>query len=228
MSVLLALLAVAATGGIALWTYQQDQKRRAALAQFALAKAWTFEPDDRRGLVDRWSEPPFGIGHSRRASNVMSGVVSGRPMLAFDYRYKVTTSTGKSRSTRTYKYGVCVLGLPTYLPPLEVGPENLLTRFGSALGIDDIELESEDFNRAFRVRGAPRFAHDVLTPRTMETLLRSECRSWRIAGSDILAWDDGLQGPVEILSRLATLDGVVTAIPDFVWKDHGVEPPAGK
>lgn len=225
MSVLLALLAVAAAGGVALWTYQQDQKRRSALAAFAAAKGWIFEPDDRRGLAERWSDPPFGIGHSRRASNVMSGTVDGRPMLAFDYRYKITTSTGKSRTTRTYTYGVCVLGLPTYLPPLEVGPENVLTRFGNALGLDDVDLESEDFNRAFRVRGAPRFAHDVLTPRTMERLLRSECRSWRIAGTDILAWDDGKPGPVEILSRLATIESVVESIPDFVWKDHGATPP---
>ena len=225
MSVLLALLAVAAAGGVAFWTYQQDQKRRAALAAFAAAKGWDFEPLDRRGLAERWSDPPFGIGHSRRVVNVMSGVVGGRPMLAFDYRYKVTTDTGKTRSTRTYTYGVCVLELPTYLPPLEVGPESVLTRFGNALGMDDIELESEDFNRAFRVRGAPKFAHDVLAPRTMETLLRSECRSWRITGREILAWDDGKHGPVEILSRLSTLEAVIDGIPDFVWKDHGAGSP---
>ena len=227
MSILLVLLGAAAAAVVGWWSYQQDQKRRAALAAFAAAKGWSFEPGDPHGLADRWPEPPFGIGHSRRASNVMTGVVDGRAMFAFDYRYKVTTSTGKSQSTRTYHHGVCVLALPAYLPSLEVGPENVLTRFGNSLGLDDIELESEDFNRTFRVRGAPRFAHDVLTPRTMEALLRSGCPSWRIAGAEVMAWDDGKNEPLRVLASLAALEQVVEGIPDFVWKDHGAVPPTG-
>ncbi len=227
MSALLVVVAIAAAIAIGWWAYQQEQKRRAALASFAAAKGWTFSPENRLGLDDRWSDAPFGIGHSRRASNVLSGTVNGHPMVAFDYRYKVTTSNGKTSSTRTYSYGVCVLGLPTYLPSLEVGPENVLTRFGSVLGMDDIELESEDFNRAFRVRGDAKFASDVLTPRTMEALLRSGCPSWRVTGTDVLAWDDGKQSPLEILARISTLTTVVDSIPSFVWKDHGVDPAAG-
>jgi hypothetical protein len=225
VSAALVVLAIAAAVAIGWFAYQQEQKRRAALAAFAASKGWTFEPHDRHGLDDRWSDAPFGTGHSRRASNVMSGSVDGRPALAFDYRYKITTSNGKSSSTRTYNYGVCVLGLPAYLPSLEVGPENVLTRFGNALGLDDIELESEDFNRAFRVRGDAKFACDVLTPRTMEALLRSGCPSWRITGTDAMAWDDGKQSPLEILARISTLTTVVDAIPSFVWKDHGLDPP---
>ena len=225
MSVLLPLLAVVAAAAVGWWQWQAEQKRRAALEAFAASKGWAFAAADHSGLADRWTEPPFGIGHSRRASNVLSGIVDGRSVVAFDYRYKVTTDTGKSRSTRTYSYGVCVVALPTYLPRLEVTPESMLTRFANVIGVDDIELESEDFNRAYRVRGAAKFAHDVLSPRTMERLLASGAPSWRISGAEIIAWDDGKQSPVEILSRLAVLDGVVDSIPAFVWKDHGAVPP---
>lgn len=224
---LILVVGAALAGAVVYLQYQRDQQRRAELAAFAASKGWAFDPVDRVGLAARWVDPPFGIGHSRRVSNVLSGTERGREMLAFDYRYKVTTSNGKSTSTQTYTYGVCVLALPAYLPPLEVGPENLLTRFGGALGFADIELESEDFNRAYRVRGAAKLAHDVLSPRTMELLLHRGCTSWRIAGPDILGWDDGRQSPAEILERLSTLSAVVDGIPSFVWTDYGPDAATG-
>lgn len=225
-SVLLLVGAAVVAGAIAWLQHQHEVARRAELAAFAASQTWTFEPEDADGIVTWWSDPPFGIGHSRRVFNVMKGVVDGYPMLTFDYRYKVTTSTGKSRSTRTYHYGVSALRLPARFPVLEVVPENVLTRFGNALGLDDVELESEEFNRTYRVRGPARFAHDVLSPRTMELLLRGACHSWRIAGPDLLGWDSGRHTPVDVLGRVATLSGIVDGVPGFVWRDHGVEPDA--
>ena len=58
------------------------------------------------------------------------------------------------------------------LPPLSVDPENFLERFVGRLTGNDIDLESEEFNRAFTV-GCPdrKFASDVLHPQMMEFLL---------------------------------------------------------
>lgn len=219
---LVAFVVVAVT--VLLYQHKKEQQRREQLALFAMSKGWTFEPVDARGLAERWSDAPFGQGHSRKASNVFTGTIGGRPMIAFDYRYKITTSNGKSSSTRTYHFGVSVIGLPAYLPRLDVLPENVLTRFGNALGLDDVELESEDFNRAFRVGGAPKFAHDVLTPRVMELLLRGGCPSLRITGTEIMGWDDERSDPGELIARVETLSQLVAAVPSFVWKDHGYDP----
>ncbi len=46
---------------------------------------------------------------------------------------------------------VCALALPAALPYLEVGPESVFARLGNVIGVHDIEIESEDFNRKFTV-----------------------------------------------------------------------------
>ena len=119
------------------------------------------------------------------------------------------------------------LQLPAYLPRLQVTPENILTRIGNALGLDDIELESEDFNRKFRVHADdPKFASDVLSPRTMQALLAQPAVSWRFEGSDIVGWEEGKLSPTRALALASTLNLVVDGIPSFVWHDHGVGEPA--
>jgi len=113
------------------------------------------------------------------------------------------------------------LQLAAFLPTLQVTPENVLTRIGHSLGLDDIDLESEDFNRRFRVHASDRkFASDVLTPRTMQSMLARPAVSWRIAGTDILTWVDGRMTPLAVTKALSTLELVVDGIPSFVWKDH--------
>jgi hypothetical protein len=92
---------------------------------------------------------------------------------------------------------------------------------GHALGLDDIDLESEDFNRKFRVHANDRkFASDVLTPRTMQALLARPETSWRISGTDILGWSDGRMTPLLVTTSVSTLELVLDGIPSFVWKDH--------
>jgi hypothetical protein len=116
---------------------------------------------------------------------------------------------------------VASLQLSSYLPVLQITPENMLTRIGHSLGLDDIDLESEDFNRRFRVHANDRkFASDVLTPRTMQALLARPSASWRITGSDIVTWSQSRLTPLGILQALSLLQLVVDGIPSFVWKDH--------
>jgi hypothetical protein len=210
------------------WWWTQEQKRRAALASFAAAKGWTFSAADPWGLDERWGSPPFGRGESRRASNVISGTApGGHPLLAFDYKYTehTTDSKGNQHST-TYRFAVCVLRLPCDLPDLHVGNENMLTRIGSAVGFGDIEFESEDFNRAFRVKcDDAKFASDVLHPRAMEMLLaHGRGEEWRFEGADMLSWHSGRIDVPDVLQRIDLMCRVVQSIPTFVWKDRGYDP----
>lgn len=226
------ILALAVIGVFALvalvgyLAYQAEKKRRAQLLNFALSKGWLFSPGDPLGLHDRWKGGPFGKGHSRKASNVVRGQEQGRDLVSFEYRYEETsTDSDGDRNTRTYRFHVTAVHLPAYLPTMEVGQENFLTRIGSAVGFEDIELESDDFNRRYRVRSDNRkFACDVLTPRTMEFLLQGEPTAWRIEGTDVICWDSGRSSPLDILRHLAMLTGIVDRVPAFVWKDHGYDP----
>ena len=198
-----------------------QRRRRARVIAWAAAKGWTYQ-DTAPALTRRWQGAPFGVGSSRRATSLLTGTWQGRSATSFSYRYSV--SNGKSRSTFTFQ--VLALGLPVCLPTLELTPEGLGDRIAKAFGGQDLEFESADFNRAWRVTsGDPRFASDVVHPRLMELLLEPGARAnLRIEGTDIRTWSPGATDLGLIASRLGLLDAVVRSIPRFVWLDHGHDP----
>jgi hypothetical protein len=209
---------------LAVMSYKRNQERIAALASLAASKGWQFSAFDPWNLPDRWQDDPFGQGFGRRATNVVSGEVSGHPMVAFDYEYKTQSTDSKGNTTtQTHCYAVYALGMPCALPYLEVSPESVFSRLGQALGMQDIELESEDFNRKFRVRcHDPKLATDVLTPRTMQLLLQAGGAHFRFAGTDIVGYDSGHLTAVDLLNATAVLAHVLHGVPGFVWKDYGL------
>jgi hypothetical protein len=211
---------------VAVLGYQADKKRRAALQAFALSSGWTYTPRD-DSWCDRFLGTPFGEGDDRRASNVLHGPYAGSDMVAFDYQYDTHSTDSKgNRTTTTHRYAVCALQLPAPLPGLELSPESALTRLAGHLGLDDVELESEDFNRMYRVKARDRkFAYDVLNPRTMAALLTRPALHLRLLALDAVCWENGRLVPAELLARLSTLQLLVEGIPSFVWSDH--HPPGG-
>jgi hypothetical protein len=206
--------------------YLSAKKRREQLGILASSRGWHYaERDD--SWVDRFDGAPFGLGHDRRAGNVLTGTYDGRPFVAFDYRYSTTeTSTDADGHTRTHTevHPFSVLGLDagTAFPDLSVTPEGFLGRMVGRLTNTDIELESEAFNRAFTVRSADRkFATDVLHPRMMEYLLQIPDRGWMLRRGWLLAVRPGRHSVAQLDARLLDLDGVLDRIPDFVWKSAG-------
>lgn len=206
--------------------YLVNRKRRERIMTFCVARGWRYVDED-PSLADRWQGAPFGRGDSRRARNVVSGTENSRSFIAFDYSYQThsTDSQGR-RTTTTHRYAVYAIALPAFLPMLEVAPEGVFSRLAGAVGLTtDVDLESEDFNRAFKVRANDRkFATDVLSPRTMEYLLTAPAAAWRIQGSDMLRWVDGRMDPADVVVATSVLDRVADGIPAFVWKDHGYDP----
>jgi hypothetical protein len=100
-----------------------------------------------------------------------------------------------------------------------VTPEGLVGRFFGRLTNSDIELESEDFNRAFTVTCPDRkFASDVLHPRMMEFLLQRPELAWRFDRDSMLMIRSGPQTTSEIDAKLATMDAIGDQIPEFVWR----------
>ena len=198
-----------------------EQKRRALLQSFAQSSGWSYTASD-LSVCLRFSGPPFNTGDNLKVRNVLQGSWRDVPMTAFDYSYETHSSDSKGgRSTTVHRFAVCCLGLRAPLPSLELTPESVLTRAAGLLGADDIELESEDFNRRYRVRARdPKFAYDVLNPRTMTALLARRPLHLRISGADALCWENGRLQPAELLERLSTLALLVDGIPSFVWSDH--------
>ncbi|MDQ1704784.1 MAG: hypothetical protein QOF18_1150 [Frankiaceae bacterium] len=223
--VVLVALGVPLAAYLAYRSWQQEQKRKELLLQWATSNGWTFTEED-DSWCGRWNGAPFGLGDHRRARDVIAGAAGTRTFVAFDYSYQTHSSDGKGNTTTTtHRYVVTAVRMPTALPDLQVTPESVFSRIGHVLGMSDIELESEDFNRRFRVHGPdPKFASDVLSPRTMQALLGCGDVSWRINGTDIIGWYDGKLDPTGVQSTMATLGTVIDGVPSFVWHDHGLDP----
>ena len=215
-------IAVAPVAGyLAYRSYQQEQRRKQQIQTWATNNSYSYVAED-DAWCERWGGEPFGNGDHRRAENIVNGATGKRTFVAFDYSYQTHSSDSKGgRTTETHRYTVTAVQIPTFLPTLQVTPESVFSRMCHAFGLDDIDLESEDFNRTFRVHANDRkFASDVLTPRTMQALLARPVTSWRISGSDILGWTDGRMTPLLVTKTASTLELVIDGIPSFVWKDH--------
>jgi hypothetical protein len=215
--VAIAVAFVAFGVGAAVYSFLAAKRRREAMAAYAASRGWTFtaaQPE----LVDRFVGPPFGLGFGRRASNVLFGSHDGRDLVSFDYEYKTQTSNGKTTTTHVHRFSVLGLSMGVLLPPLSVDPENFLDRFVGRLTGNDIDLESEDFNRAFTVSSPDRkFASDVLHPRMMEFLLAHPHVGFRFDRDSMLVVATGQRTPAQIDATVVVMDAITDLVPEFVW-----------
>ena len=105
------------------------------------------------------------------------------------------------------------------MPGLRVGPEGFFSGIARMVGVHDIEFESEDFNRAYKVQAGDRkFASDVINPQMMEFLMSGNAPGFTIIDSDLVWVDRGRLEPTTIEPTLDYLTGVLAHVPDFVWK----------
>lgn len=231
-----ALLPVVLVGGLALLAlvaylaWRAEQARIAELQAYAARRGWTYTARD-----DSWHRTfrgsPFTSGHDRQSKKVLTGPWDGRQCAVFDYVFHTTeTSTNaQGHTTRrevAHKLNVVALSLGAATPGLSVSPENVFGRLVGRLFNSDIELESEEFNRAFTVNADDRrFAFDVLHPRMMELLLRHRDTAWRIDQGWLLTVANGTYDLPIVEQRLAFADAVLDLLPDFLREQYGIPAP---
>lgn len=202
---------------VAIFGYLANQRRQKAFAAWAAQHGYTYTDRDDRYDDMPWGSP-FGVGHSRAALDVLTASVNGRPVLCFTYRYKTTSSNGKTSQTQTHLFSIFSTRLPNALPNLRVGREGLLSSLARLVGIHDIEFESEQFNRQFKVKSDDRkFASDVVNPQMMQFLLDGTAPGFSIIGADLVLVDGGRLQLEQVEPTVAYLDAVVAHIPRFVW-----------
>jgi hypothetical protein len=227
---LLPALVVGAVSVIALVVYlswRAEQKRIAALRAYAASRGWTYTPRD-----DSWHDTfhgsPFESGHGRSSTKVLTGRHDDRDAAVFDFVFHTTeTSTDAQGHTShrevPHRFNVVALSLGARTPGLAVSPEGAFGRLLGRMFNNDIELESEEFNRAFTVTADDRrFAFDVLHPRMMELLLRHPDTAWRIDQGWLLTVEDGAYDLPVVERRLAFADAVLDALPGFLREQYGL------
>ena len=178
---LLVIAGIILVGVVAYFSWLAEKKRREAMAALAAELGLSFDPARDRSHDEEYAHfEIFRRGHSRAAHNTMSGQLEfqGRqwPAKMGDFTYKITTSTGKSTTTQTYRFSYLILHMPwSGVPDLLIRREGMFDKIAGVLGFDDIDFESAEFSRRFHVSSPDkRFAYDVIDPRMMEFLLRGD------------------------------------------------------
>jgi len=197
-------------------------RRQARAMAWADANGFTYLQSE-PGLAEYCDNLPFAPRGGNRASamDVVHGVTpSGRPICSFMYVYVV--STGKSSTT--VRIAVTVVRLPVMVPWLTVTKEGLGDKIAEMFGGQDIELESDDFNRQFRVRSASEaLAYGVLHPRMMEWLLgpAHDLVPFSIYDANLYCWRYGEPDYDTIGAQLTAMETLVAQIPQQVWRQFG-------
>jgi hypothetical protein len=183
---------------------------------------WRFGPDSNQ-VLDYYPVTTGGYGHE--VTDPITGLRDGIRMDAFTHEWKTdrtetfTDSDGHTHTrtvTDNHSEPVCGFLLPFDLPGLSVN--------GRRLG-EKVAFESADFNRAFKVRAEdPKFASDVLHPRTMEWLLATTPRGWTVQ-QRVVVFEVEKHDQLLVDACEATLRGWLGRIPRFVWADLGLTVP---
>ena len=219
-----ALLFVLVGGVIAVVAYLRYQARQTrihSVAALAQRTGFSFSRDD----VDHVVDMPFKLfsqGDGRRVELVISGTHNGLPMRMFDYWYYDDSSNGQGGRSRSYHRFTCgLLTIPAACPPLRLGHEDFMTRLGDHLGLHDVELEYDDFNRRFRVKcGEQKFAFALLDGQMMQWLLEAgSFESVEVVGPWILLAGKQLE-PARWLDVGAWLDQFHAHVPPVVYATY--------
>jgi hypothetical protein len=174
-------------------------------------------------LIAKYSLTTAGFGHT--TEKVIRGSNDGLPIEAFVHRWKTqrtetyTDSDGRSRTrtvTENHSEIVTAIMMPFSFPMLSVG---------GGWGGKKVRFESEEFNDRFTVRtDNPKFASDVIHPRTMEFLMTALPPGFRIEGNGMRFSVD--KHDTQLIGFCADFaHEFFGRVPSFVWKDLGITPP---
>ncbi len=218
---LLVIVVILIAVAVLVVRWQLHKRKVAAFQAFAAQRGWIYRERDRT-LTERYLGTPFGQGFGKDAEHVLAGQHRGHGLIAFEYTYKERQGSGDSKRTVTYRNTVVALATPAPRPTLELNREGIGRKLLGLVGIRDLQLESEEFNKTFHIRTEDdKFAYDVLHPRTMEWMLADQrCRDlpFRFERADLLTWREGSIDLQEVVWMLEYLCDVLDRVPGFVWK----------
>ena len=216
------IIGIMVTIFIVAYFYQRymREKRRSEWIPFARKLGLRFNHKDLYGIPQSEPHPLFNRGHSRRASNVMHGGFGGREIKCFDYRYTV----GSGKNKRTYVMTCLLIEAPIPFKDLLIRPETFGDQIGEFFGADDIDFESDEFSRKFRVKCSDRrFAYDVLHTRAMKFLLGHKPLAIEARGRAVLlryAKEQLLPIPHGVAALLETGGEFIELLPEYVLKER--------
>jgi hypothetical protein len=216
-AVLLVIVGALVVEGLVVAASQKAKTSRAARA-WAARHGWTYQ-HRADTLARRWRGLPFGLGYARRVLDAMTGTYRGYQCVAFGYKYNQETT-----SSEICYFMVCAIFLRgVWMPTVQLKPERGSGFWERVTHTEDIQFESDDFNRAWDVRSPDqRFAYGVITPQVMQMMLSPNFprQGLRMEGRDMVTWRSGDLVPEWIFPQLDALIALTESVPRHVWDDY--------
>ena len=217
-------------GGIFLAFYVK-KKRREAFAALATQFGLQYSPEDPYGLPHSYDFNLFAMGEGRGAENVLTGTWKDMDVIAADYWYYTTSTDSKGNRTRSYSYfTVVIVPLSGFFPKVSVTSENIFTRLADHIGLEDINFESEEFNRRYNIKSKHReFAFQLIDARMIEWFLaQPKGFSIETGGPAFLVYTRRRK-PFEIPPVMDHARAFWDQVPRLVWEEYGrkAEPETG-
>lgn len=216
---LFVLVLVLSAGVLWLVDSRQAARQGREFSHFAQTHGWEYVRSSRE-YNTRFHSFPLDAAAASAQENVLRGSLNGVRCATFTHVRIIRDSRGnESREP----FQVTLVELPVVLPRLELVPETVAERFVKSLGGGDLDVESYEFNRRWRVLCRdPRYAHAVLDPRMVERLLQPDALDLaiRFEGGAVLAWQPGRVGTDTLARRLGVLTGVARRIPEHVVREY--------
>lgn len=201
------VVGLVAAAGMAAYRYIRRQRRRREVRAFATKAGLRYSHGDPFGTVGLGFRL-FREGDGRGVENVCWGTTGGLEVRLFDYWYYEESRDRQGQKHRNYRYFSCALiRIPgIYGPRLTIEPEGVFSRLADAVGLRDLQFESEDFNRRFQVKvaGEERFAYAVVDAGMIEWLLSAATRYRFETLGDLILVSTG-QGPASALWDLLSV-----------------------
>ena len=220
----LLMVGIVAFGIYAAVKAYQDGKRRGLAIDATVAANHLGHLDEDPARTTYFSSPPFGIGDSRRARDIVWGTLGGRPFETFAYSYEThTTDSQGRRSTTSHAFQITWVPLPGPVETVRLTSDNALMRGLTHLGARDLDVESHEFNQQWKVWFADeRAAHAIFTPRMIERFLRPDVggRAFTFEGSALVGISPQVSDLGDLPLVVAALHSIVDLVPQFLFDDH--------
>ena len=216
MNLVFFALMVVVVGASLYFNAKRSDKRRRKVAEIASRHDLFFALKEPYNMVNTFDFDLFDFGRAKAVRNVMYGRQGDREVRAFDYRY--TTGSGKNSRTYHWTCGLVTTGGATSWPHLTLGPETFFERIAQVVAGDDIDFESEEFNRDWEVRCEDRrFASAMIDPEMMLHLMdKAEGCRVEVGGTWVLVYYEQTP-PEEQPQAIARSVALCERIPPVVW-----------
>ena len=156
--------------------HMQAKKRTSEMEQCAHSLGLKFSGDKDYSLDERYNFiNKLCQGSSRYGFNIMHGTYKEHPVMVFDYHYETHSTDSKGRRrTHHHYFSFFMLHFEQSFPELLISKEGWLSKIAQFLGFDDIDFESAEFSRRFKVKSPDKkFAYDICHGKMIEYLLQN-------------------------------------------------------